>query len=374
MPQGGDRPARPPISSSDILEEGQPRGGGVTAGDLYDDGWAEAFADLPSELDVPAYEVNITPEVQYFLERFTGERRDLTALRLNRAGRYLRMIRDVFKGHGLPEELAFLAMVESGYNPLAVSRAGAKGLWQFMAGTARQYGLRVDRWVDERLDPEKSTVAAAAHLTDLHRRFGSWSLAKAAYNAGAMKVERAVRAVGSTDFDALAKSRFLRRETKRFVPAVHAAIVIGRDPERWGFEGEGEEPSSTELVDVPPAMSLKMLAAADIPLETLKSLNPALIRGVAPPDGSYRLRVPTGAAERVVVLLAYLKAQGVETGVHVVRRGESLWEIAREHGLTVAELVRWNQIKRPELIRPGDRLRVVQLPLSAEAGASSRSR
>jgi membrane-bound lytic murein transglycosylase D len=116
------------------------------------------------------------------------------------------MIRDVLKARGLPEELAYTAMIESGFNPVAVSRAGAKGMWQFMAGTARGYGLRVDLWIDERLDPEKSTIAAAAYLRDLYTMFGSWTLAQAAYNAGEVKVSRAIRATGSSDFWTLAKT------------------------------------------------------------------------------------------------------------------------------------------------------------------------
>src|SRR5207253_4017571 len=161
--------------------------------------------------------------------------RDVIGLWLRRSGHYLGMIYDVFRAKGLPEDLAFTAMIESGFDPLAGSRAGAKGLWQFMAPTARLYGLRVDRWVDERLDPEKSTVAAAAYLRDLHARYGSWELAQAAYNAGAVKIDKAMKATGSTDFWDLTRSRFLKRETKDFVPAIQAAMVIGRDPGQYGF-------------------------------------------------------------------------------------------------------------------------------------------
>src|SRR5947208_12071695 len=175
-------------------------------------------------------------QVKYFVDRFTTSQRDVIGLWLRRSGHYLGMIYDVFRAKGRREDRALTAMIESGFNPVAVSRVGAKGLWQFMAPTARLYGLRVDRWVDERLDPEKSTVAAAAYLRDLHVRYGSWELAQAAYNAGAVKVDKAMRATGSGDFWDLTRSRFLRRETKDFVPAIQAATLIGRDPGQYGFE------------------------------------------------------------------------------------------------------------------------------------------
>src|SRR5712691_13453236 len=182
------------------------------------------------------------------------------------------MIQSVLRSKGLPEDLMFTAMIESGFNPVAVSRAGAKGLWQFMAGTARRYGLRVDQWVDERLDPEKSTLAAAAYLRDLYAQFGSWSLAQAAYNAGEVTVLRAIRSVGTTDFWALARTGFLRPETKEFVPQIHAATVIGQDPARYGFDVSGHLPSDVEFVSIPPATNLTTIAiAAAVSTETLRT-------------------------------------------------------------------------------------------------------
>ena len=164
----------------------------------------------------PAYRVQLNEHVRYFLDRFqTGYRRAVMERRLARSGRYLPMILDIFRQKGLPEELVFTAMIESGFNPVAVSHAGAKGLWQFMAPTARLYGLRVDRWIDERLDPEKSTVAAANYLTDLYKTFGSWELVQAAYNAGEMKVLQAIQGIGPRDFWSLRRQPALLRERPR---------------------------------------------------------------------------------------------------------------------------------------------------------------
>jgi membrane-bound lytic murein transglycosylase D len=334
------------------------------------DPFAEAFAESARiPMPRPAYPVVINAQVQAFIERFTGSRREVVGTWLDRSTLYLTMIRSVLREQGLPEELAFVAMIESGFNPLAVSRAGAKGLWQFMAGTARGYGLRVDQWVDERLDPEKSTAAAAAYLRDLYKQFGSWALAKAAYNAGEVRVIQAIRRVGSTDFWTLAGSRFLQQETKEFVPAIHAATVIGRDPGRFGFEPESPEPMATEIVRVPPETSLTTVASVSrIPLETLRSLNPVLLRGSTPPGGPYELRVPVGTREVVArglsrprpqpSVVASTRAVSGAPQVHVVRSGDTVTAIARKYGVSVDDVLRWNGRDRKAVIRPGDRLRV----------------
>jgi len=236
--------------------------------------------------------------VRYFLDQFqTGDRHAVVERWLTRSGRYLPMILGVFKQKGLPEELAFTAMIESGFDPVAVSRAGAKGLWQFMAPTARGYGLRVDRWLDERLDPEKSTVAAANYLRDLHTVFGSWELAQAAYNAGEMTVQRAIRGAGTRDFWTLIRSRVLRDETKDYVPQIHAATLIGQEPERYGFAVTPEQPLHYDQIAVPKATTLRRIAAlAGIPLKDLERLNSELRQKQTPPERSYQLKVPLGSA------------------------------------------------------------------------------
>jgi len=354
------------------------------------DPWAEAFAEsaqlgaVPPPPPAPPYPVVVNAQVQRFIERYTVDHRDVVGMWLARSQRYLGMIREVLRTQGLPEELAFVAMIESGYNPLAVSRAGAKGLWQFMAGTARRYGLRVDHWVDERFDPEKSTAAAAAYLRDLYRQFGSWALAKAAYNAGEVKIIRAVRALGTTDFWALASSRFLKQETKEFVPAIHAATVIGRDPTRFGFEPAELPHVPVETVTVPPRTNLRALAlSSGLPADELRDLNPVLVRGITPPGERYRLKVPAGTAHRVAAVLAPkpVPARRGKPGpvvaaadVHVVRPNETISHIARRYGVSVAELVRWNNVDDPRRLRPGDRLRVTEVRLTAGSPASSSVR
>jgi peptidoglycan lytic transglycosylase D len=352
------------------------------------DPWADAFAESSRAAvviaTVPAYPVSINPQVQHFLDRFTGARREVIHLWVGRAGRYLTMIRGVLKSRGLPEELAYTAMIESGFNPLAVSRVGAKGMWQFMAGTARRYGLRVDQWIDERLDPEKSTVAAASYLHDLYTMFGSWALAQAAYNAGEMKVSRAIRATGSSDFWALAQTNHLRTETKQFVPAIHAATLIAKDPGRYGFEFTENGSMAVETVVVPASTELRRLAPkTGITFETLRTLNPVLVRGITPPGNPWHLKVPAGTAADVRSALAPAPKHATVTTparrsprpsiasghvVHVVRPNDTVGAIARKYGVTVADVLRWNSLEEQARIRPGDRLRIADTRTSLSDG------
>ena len=246
---------------------------------------------------VSTYQIQQNDHVLRFLEQFqTGYRRAVVERWLTRSGRFLPMILEVFRQKGLPEELVFTAMIESGFDPVAVSRAGAKGLWQFMAPTARQYGLRVDRWLDERLDPEKSTVAAANYLKDLYTIFGSWDLTQAAYNAGEMKVIRAIKGTGTRDFWSLTNSRLLRDETKNYVPAIHAVTIIGQEPEQYGFAVTPDEPLSYERITVPKGTSLKHVATlSGISFDELVRLNSELRMKQTPPDSPYHLKVPLGS-------------------------------------------------------------------------------
>jgi membrane-bound lytic murein transglycosylase D len=341
---------------------------------IVDDPFAEAFAESaklappPQRPVIAPYSMVLNSQVKFFLDRFTGDHRRVVGAWLDRSKRYLAMIREKLRARGLPEELAFTAMIESGYNPLAVSRAGAKGMWQFMAETARRYGLRVDQWVDERLDAEKSTNAALSYLRDLHTQFGSWQLAQAAYNAGEVKVLRAIKATRSTDFWVLARTNLLRRETKEFVPQIHAVTMIGREPERYGFDPAAAPVVVVDRVSVPASTDLRRLSSVTgLSAEALRELNPVLLKGVTPPGESFDLRVPDGARPTITAALAspvrvavtapiHVAAQKSET--HLVRPRDTVSSIARRYGISVRDVVKWNSLETQNRIKPGDRLRV----------------
>src|ERR1700730_6197275 len=257
---------------------------------------ASPRASKPAGIVAGSYQIQQNDTVQRFLDQFqTGYRRAVVERWLTRSGRFLPMVLEVFRQKGLPEELVFTAMIESGFDPVAVSRAGAKGLWQFMAPTARQYGLRVDRWLDERLDPEKSTVAAANYLKDLYTIFGSWDLSQAAYNAGEMKVIRAIKGTGTRDFWSLPNSRLLCAGTTTYVPAIHAVTIISQEPEQYGFAIRCDEPLSYERITVPKGTSLKHVTGlSGISYDELVRLNSELRMKQTPPDSPYHLKVPLG--------------------------------------------------------------------------------
>lgn len=361
--QGPQEPAVPPdpAEEPDLSSDRQ----------TSDGPGAESFSPA-----APTFPIRDNAEVKRFLDQYqTGYRRAVVEGWLERSGRYAGMIQGVLRDKGLPEDLMFTAMIESGFNPVAVSRAGATGLWQFMAPTARRYGLRVDHWVDERLDPEKSTVAAARYLSDLHGIFGSWELAKAAYNAGEMKVLRAMKALGTSDFWALTRGSILRDETKNFVPAIQAATLIGRKPERYGFTASQSVALVYEVVSVPPGLPLSRVAAlAGVGIDVLCELNPELKMKQTPPGGSYVLKFPVGVSERFVeaqerererrLAAAGRSRQAGKPEIHVVKARETVGIIARRYGISAAELVRWNELDEGAHIRPGDRLRIASAALA----------
>jgi membrane-bound lytic murein transglycosylase D len=302
-----------------------------------------------------------------------GERKEVIARWMERGDYYEPFVKSVLRDHGLPGDLLYLGMIESAFLPTVRSRAGAVGLWQFMAGTARGLGLRIDSTVDERMDPVRSTRAAARHLRSLRERMGDWPLATAAYNAGVGRISRGLAAVGTADYWELARRGDLAEETKRYVPRLYAMDIIAHRREHFGFA----PPSSGagfafDSIQVEYATPLKVLAKlGDVSADELVRLNPHLLRG-ATPSGGYWVWVPAGRGEELQrawlasdfrkrkagpALAAREAAKEDDAREHVVRAGDTLWQIARKYGTTVDALQVENRLgERP--IRPGMRLTI----------------
>ena len=264
-----------------------------------------ASSDQPGEETHPI-PVVLNRSVEAYIEYFTTRGKMGLQAWFNNSASYLPVMKEIFRNQNLPEELAYVAMIESGLDPRAVSRANAVGLWQLMPDTARQHRLRGDRWVDERRDLMKSTRAAARHFRFLHDRLDSWPLVLSAYNAGLTTVRAAIRSSGSNDFWDLRESGRLARETRHFVPKFMAVVLIARDPAAYGFRVPRPRPIRFDSIAVPAATDLRELAEAiGITYEKINSLNPEMIGPYTPADGSsYLLKIPEGKKK------AYLRAGG----------------------------------------------------------------
>ena len=343
-----------------------------------DEGGPAAAAGPSYDIDVISFAAH--QRVKYYTEYFLGPARDRFNIWLGRMPRYEGMIRERFRAHGVPEDLVYLAIIESGYSNTAVSRANAVGMWQFIRSTGRQYGLRIDTWVDERRDPFKATEAAATHLVDLNEQFGSWYLAAAAYNGGAGRVSRGIRRLGhssdsasdATFFD-LSDHRYLRRETRDYVPKLIAAALIAKAPERYGFDSIPRYPAFVfDEITVPGATGLDVVARlADTTVRAVLDLNPQYVRGVTPPDEDAIVRVPIGKGLTVAQLYAdLLPDERVNFVEHAVERGETLGEIGRRYGVSVSLLRASNGNVDPRRLRIGSRL---VIPISASARATAAS-
>ncbi len=254
--------------------------------------------DQKLKFDMP---IDVNRQVKAYLVYFSTERKNIIRRYLARSTRYLPMIHEIFQEHGLPEDLAYLAMVESGFNPHAYSHAHACGMWQFIRGTGLRYGLTINNYVDERRDPEKSTVAAAKYMTDLYKRFGSWYLAAASYNCGEGRVQKEIDTGPHKNFWELSKNECLPTETKNYVPQMIAAMIIAKNPEKFGFKGVPYlPPLKYDTVKVNEPTSLKAAAVASaVSLEEIQMLNPELRKGVTPPDVTvYALKIPKNASDK----------------------------------------------------------------------------
>lgn len=388
-----------------------------------EDAYAQILAREKAPVAAPKVDVEAAvsipiPEhktIRGALAYFTTELKPSIQESLIRSSKYKKLIDSVFGEAKLPRGLAYLPVIESAYTPTLTSRAGAHGIWQFMPDTAREYGLRVDWWVDERADPERSTRAAAAYLRDLYRQFNDWPLTLAAYNAGPGRVRRALETNGATTFWELCDAGALPKETRGYVPTFFATLIIASDPATYGFRLGESKDLEGKRIPVEGPLSLRYVASvADLDEALLRDLNPALRHGIAPP-GRSEIRVPAKAAELVAARAATMKNDDANVAVcsftlrdgdslthlaaalgttvetiaamndgrsaregdsvylpvragelsaalsnmtYSVRKGDTYYSIAKKFGLTIEELLERNELPASHVLHPGDRLRV----------------
>ncbi len=319
----------------------------------------------------PVVPVVVNRKVEWFINHFQTEGKWYFAKWLGRTGGYDNLIKGILREEGLPEDLFYVALIESGLSPTARSRSNAVGMWQFIKPTATRYGLRVDRWIDERRDPEKSTMAAARFLKHLYGRFGSWHLAMAGYNAGEGRVRRAVRRYGSSDYWVLSKYRrgAFRRETRSYVPKYLAAMMIAKDPLKYGFDRlEYADSVSYEKVALPGATDLRIIAkAAGVGVKELKRLNPELLNWFTPPDyPGYEIKLPEGTAAAFRENFAKIpELERLEFLLHRLKPGETVYGLAIRYGTRVSQILYFNNVKNPRRIRAG---RTIIIPVRAGKG------
>ncbi len=295
-------------------------------------------------------------KVKDFINYFQNKADSFFSKALARSQAYEEMMKRIFREKNLPEELFYLALIESGFNPFAVSRAQATGIWQFVSRTAKRFGLRVDKWVDERRDPEKSTYAAAEYLKQLYEMFNCWELAAASYNAGEGKILKAMKKTQSQDFWQIAQHRYLKAETKKYVPMFLAAMLIAKEPEKYGFSNVPYHPPlNYEKIIVPPSTSLAWIAKiSETDLAELKALNPSLKLDKTPPQGDFEIKLPLGKKEvfeRNIAVRQKLVALGNQK--HRVRYGENLAGIARKYRININQLCELNGLNPKDKIKPG---------------------
>lgn len=335
--------------------------------------------DVTWDIDVETFGSH--DRVQYWLDFFQGRSRDRFGIWLERLPQYEDMIRERLQARGLPTDLVYLALIESGMSNSAVSRSRAVGMWQFMAPTARYYGLRIDSWVDERRDPFKATDAAARYLADLNRQFGSLYLAAAAYNAGGGRISRSIgRLHGAADestwsdstFFQLYDTQLLHRETRDYVPKLIAAALIAKEPARYGFTRPDVAPLGYDSIVVDGMVGLDVVARlADTTLAAIRDLNRQYIRLATPPSGEWIVRIPPGLGEQTAVAYAELPpSRRVTTRTHLVRRGEVLGRIAIRYGVRVAEIERANPKLRTRPLLAGER---IVIPIGPGSTALARA-
>ena len=333
---------------------------------------AKAEAEIKStRSDLP---LMMTDQVAGYISYFSTRGRGTLENALTRSGRYEDMIRRVLKQEGVPQDLIYLAQAESGFHPLALSRVGARGIWQFMASRARGYGLQRDWWVDDRQDPEKATRAAARHLKDLYQQFGDWYLAMAAYNSGPGTVQSAVKRTGYADFWELYRRNVLPKETRNYVPIIVAVTIMAKNPTQYGLDHlEKAQPVPSDVVKIDYPVDLRLVAqCVDASATDLQDLNPSLLRMTTPKDHPFELHLPMGTKDKFQTAIAAIPPDmRVWWRYHKVQPGDTLASIARTYRTTGKAIAQVNHLEESEALTPDSKLTIPIAPgkrsLSEEA-------
>lgn len=317
----------------------------------------------------------VNDRVRNWLDYFTGPGRARFGRYLKRSGRYIPLMKKILRDYGLPEDVVYIALIESGFTSSAKSWASAVGFWQFIGSTGRRYNLRIDPFIDERQCYVKSTHAAARYLSDLYNMFGDWYLAFAGYNSGEGKVQRAIKMYGTKNFWNLTthRRRYFKPETKNYVPKYIAAAMIAKNPRKYGFRVDYHEPLEYDEVKASTQTDFEVIAKASrSSYNEIAVLNPHLLMGVTPPgERNYPIRVPAGKggrflkafaripkSKRVTKNYSHMIASRSNSGIHVVKRGETLSKIARKYGVSMRKLKHINKIRNSRHLRRGQKLKI----------------
>jgi membrane-bound lytic murein transglycosylase D len=337
----------------------------------------EAATIIAEALQNPTYDIEVpqNAKVLSYVRLFTGRLQGYLEEGLSRGTHFLPMIQNVFRAEGLPLDLAYVPLIESAFKTNALSRAKAKGIWQFMHGTGLENGLKSDWYIDERSDPEKATVAAARYLKTLYEKFGDWHLALASYNGGPGRVSRAIKRSKKDDFWSLTSTkRYLPRETRDYVPLILAAVIIARNPAQYGMNVAPLDRPDYERVTLPSAVDLRRIAEwAGVPVETIQGLNPELRRWTTPlRTVDYELKVPAGTADLVRASLLLTSPEDfAPLNHHTVKKGETLLSISKKLTVTRADLAEANYLSTNAKVTAGQRLIIPRAPASLAPGSPS---
>jgi membrane-bound lytic murein transglycosylase D len=350
--------------------------------EIKEDELAKATADGIKIFGTYDFEFTVAPPVFQFINFFVAGRGHSTMeVGLQRSGRYRQMVEKIFKEEHVPTDLIWLAQAESVWKPNALSRAAAKGIWQFIPSTGSRYGLAQSTWIDDRSQPEKSTRAAARYLRWLHDHFaGDWLLAMAAYNSGENRVDSAIAKCGYADFWELYKRSLLPQETRNYVPCILSIIIVSKNQKRYGFEVKPDAPLNYDVFELPAQTDLKVAAdLIGVPYESIQDLNPELRRGTTPAGESYTIKLPKGMKKQFEIAYAdlpetqrvrkivvpteevaerYRGNYRVQVASYQARRGDTLASVARRSGVSVQELARLNRMSTRGDLRKGQTIKV----------------